>query len=170
MRTCISILQKLEKQEFNKYYKELKLDQYTYVSFINSSFEWACDNCLENKKAILAIPGLQEMPFSRHLAYSDTQLHCHSCHTEFLFKKEEKQAWYEAYKLPINAQPNNCLNCRRNTYKQNAENKTLSKILKKPEIEITDLELKEVVEIYTSWDKMEKANYYQSVLNKRHRK
>lgn len=169
MQTCISILEKIEKQEF-KHYKELQLDQYTYGSFIDSNFEWACDNCLEKKRAILTIPGLQETPWTPHLAYFGTQLKCYSCKKEFIFTKEEKKAWYESYKLPINAQPNNCLDCRRKSQKQNSENKTISEILKKSEIEITDTELEEVVRIYTSWDKMEKAKYYQSILNKRNMK
>jgi hypothetical protein len=169
MQTCVSILEKIERQEF-KHYKELQLDQYTYPSFINSNFEWACDSCLETKKAILAIPGIQETPRTPHLAYFDTQLTCYSCKKEFLFKKEEKKAWYESYKLPVNAQPDNCLDCRRKTRKQNSENKIISEILKKSEIEIKDNELEKVVGIYTSWDKMGKAKYYQSILNRRRKK
>ena len=42
-------------------------------------------------------------------------------------------------------------------------------MLKKPEDEITDQELQKVVEIYTSWDKMDKAKYYQSKLDKRNK-
>ena len=168
IKTCISILEKIERQEF-KHYKELKLDQYTYESFIDSEFEWACDNCLESKKAILASPGLQETPWTPHLAYSDTELKCSSCRKEFLFKKEEKKIWYESYKLPINAEPNNCLECRRKIRNQNLENKTISEILKKTEDEITDNELERVVEIYTLWDKMDRVKYYQSILNKRNK-
>lgn len=169
IQTCISILEKIERQDF-KHYKELQLDQYTYGSFVDANFEWACDSCLEKKRAVLAIPGLQETPWTPHLAYFDTQLNCYSCKKEFLFKKEEKKTWYESYKLPINAQPNNCLDCRKKNSKQNSENKTVSEILKKSEVEITDNELEVVVEIYTSWDKMERAKYYQSILNKRNKK
>ena len=158
IQTCISILEKIERQEF-KHYKELQLDQYTYGSFVDSNFEWACDSCLGSKKAILAIPGLQETPWTPHFAYFDTQLNCYSCTKEFLFKKEEKKAWYESYKLPINAQPNNCLGCRRKTRNLNADNKTMSEILKKSELEISDNQLEEVIGIYTSWDKMKKAKY-----------
>lgn len=169
MQTCIAILEKIEKQEF-KHYKELQLDQYTYASFINSNFEWACDSCLKSKKAILAIPGLQEVACSPHLAYFDTSLTCNTCKKDYLFKKEEKKTWYESYKLPANAQPNNCLHCRRKSQKQNSENKTISEILKKSEIEISENELEMVVGIYASWDKMEKAKYYQSILNKLRKK
>ena len=166
IQTCVSVLEKMERQAF-KHYKELQLEKYTYGSFVDSSFEWACDSCLENKKAILATLGLQEIPWTPHLAYFDTHLNCYSCKKEFVFKKEEKKAWYESYKLPINAQPNNCLDCRRKTRNQHAENKAISEILKKPEEEITDNQLQEVIEMYTSWDKMEKVKYYQSILNKR---
>lgn len=150
-----------------KFYKELQLDQQAYGSFVDSNFEWACDRCLENKKAILATPELQESPWSAHLAYCDTQLYCSSCKKEFLFRKEEKKVWYESYKLPINAQPSNCLDCRRNSQNLHAQNKTLSEILKKPEIEMTNDELYQVIGIYTLWNKVEKAKYYQSILSKR---
>lgn len=163
----MSILEKLERQEF-KHYKELKLEKYTYESFIDSNFSWACDNCLKSKKAVLASPGLQETPWTTHLAYYDTELECSTCRRAFLFKKEEKKTWYESYKLPINAEPNNCLKCRREIRNQNLENKTISEILQKQEDQITVQELEKVVEIYTSWDKLEKAKYYQSKLNKRH--
>ena len=166
IQTCISFLEKIERQEF-RHYKKLQLNQYTYDSFIDSRFEWACDSCLESKKAILASPGLQETPWTPHLAYFDTQLNCYSCKNEFLFKKEEKRAWYESYKLPVNAQPDNCLDCRRKIQNQNSENKTISKILKKSEIEITDTELEKVVGIYISWNKIEKETYYQSILKRK---
>jgi hypothetical protein len=168
MQTCISMLEKIERREL-KHYKELQIAQYTYAHFIDSGFEWACDSCLGAKKAILANPGLQETPWTPHLAYFDTPRSCDSCKKEFLFKKEEKRAWYESYKLPITARPDNCLECRRKIRKQNSENKVISEILKKSEMEMTDHELEMVVGIYTSWDKMEKAKYFQSILNKRRR-
>ncbi|MGV3696173.1 zinc-ribbon domain containing protein [Flavobacterium sp.] len=105
-----------------------------------------------------------------HLAYADKLLDCHSCKKGFVFSKEEKKAWYESYTLPISAQPDNCLDCRRKIQKHNAENKLLSEILKKEEDAITDDELEQVVGIYTSWDKMEQSKYYLSLLIKRGKK
>lgn len=168
MKTCVSILEKLERKEF-KHYIELKLDRYTYSSFIEPNFGWACDNCLETKKAVLASPRLQETTWTPHLAYSDTKLFCFSCKKDFLFKKEEKKVWYESYKLPTNAAPNNCLDCRRKISNQNLENKTLSEILKKEEFNISDKELEKVVELYSLRDKMDRAKYFQSILNKRNK-
>ncbi len=169
VQTCIAILEKVERQTY-KHYKEMELDQYTFQSLMNANIEWACDHCLKQKKAILSIPDAQETPWTPHLAYFDTPLRCSSCKNEFLFKKEEKKVWYESFKFPIKVQPDNCLDCRRKKRKHNAENKTLSDILKKSEMEITDDELAEIIRIYTSWDNPKKAKYYQSVLNKRHKK
>lgn len=166
MRKTMSILEKIHKNEF-KNYNELNLYNYTYGSFIDSNFEWACDYCLESKRAVLANPVLQQTPFTPHIAYFDTLFKCNSCKEEFMFKKEEKKVWYESYKLPIDAQPDKCLDCRRKIRKQNSENKILSEILEKPEAEIKVNELEKVVEIYTTWNKMKKAKYYQSMLNKR---
>ncbi len=166
MQTSISILEKIQRKEF-KHYNELGLGKLTYGSFVDSNFEWACDNCLNTKKVILASPGLQQTPSNRHLAYCDKKLHCFSCGVDFIFKKEEKKAWYESYKLPINAIPNNCLDCRRKVQKHNSENKNVSEILRKPENDISVDELNELVAIYVSWEKVAKAKYYQSILNKR---
>ena len=166
MQKCLSVLIKHERQEY-KNFNELGID--SYYSFIDADFEWACDNCLESKKAILANPGLQETPWTPHLAYSDTKLICKTCQQDFLFKKEEKKLWYEAYKLPTYAQPSNCPECRKNIRKQKSENKTLSEILKKPLNKVSNSELEKIIEIYTSWDKLEKAKYYQSILRKRNK-
>lgn len=164
IQICLSKLEKIERKEF-KHYKELQMD--TYGSFVDANFEWACDNCLQTKKGILANPGLQQTPWTPHLAYFDTKIKCHTCSTDFLFKKEEKKAWYESYNLPVHAQPDNCLECRRKIRNLKSENKTVSEILKKSDNEITDDELKMVVDIYLSWDKMEKVKFYQAILNKR---
>ena len=86
----MTILEQLQRTEYGKRYKELALDKYLYGSFVEADFEWACDRCLETKKAILASPGLQETPWTPNLAYSDTLMHCNECKTEFTFKKEEK--------------------------------------------------------------------------------
>lgn len=166
IRTCISILEGILRKGLRNN-RVPQLSENTYDYFVDADFEWACDNCLWDKKAILAIPELQETSWSKDLAHFDTQLHCFTCKREFLFKKEEKKAWYESYKLPLNAQPNNCLSCRRKLQKASSENKAVSEILQKTESEITDTQLEEVISIYTAWGKIEKAKYYQSILNKR---
>ena len=169
MKTCVSILEKLNREDF-KYYKELELDKYTYGSFIDADFEWACDSCLKEMKAILAGPRLQVTPYFPHLAYYDTHINCQECRKDYVFRKQEKKVWYESYKLPTTAQPTTCLECRRKNRQHNSQNKTVSEILRKSDNDITDEELEIVVDIFTSWDKMDKAKYYQSVLTLRQKK
>lgn len=149
-----------------RHYKELELRKYTYGSFVDADFDWACDHCLENKKAIIARPELQEGPHARHLAYSDKTRYCFDCRQDFVFSKNEKQVWYEAYKLPLNSGPSLCLPCRKTKQKAAKENKLLSELLKNPESELNARDPEQVIAIYLSWGKMEKVKYYQSVLRK----
>ena len=164
MTICISALEKLERKEYG-HYKELSID--TYNSFINSSLEWACDNCLKDKKAILANPGSQNFVWHPNLAFRDKDLVCRKCGTDFKFTKEEKQLWYEKLKFWIDSGPVNCLRCRREIRLFKAENKLLSDILKKDENEITIEELKTVSGIYKKWDKPEKAKFYEAAIRRK---
>ena len=152
-------------RKLNKHYKELKLDAYN--SFIKCDFEWACDSCLQDKKAILANPDQQTYAWNPNLAYFDKDLICRTCGTNFKFTKEEKQLWYEKLKFWIGSEPVNCQKCRRQIRLLKSENKILSDILKKDESKITIEELKTVAEIYQNWDKPEKAKFYESVIRKR---
>lgn len=163
MRTSLAILEKLEKAQF-KHYKELGLDAYN--SFINSSFEWACDQCLQQGRAIVANPTLQNYCWNPHIAYFDSKLVCRTCGTDFIFSKEEKKMWYESLKFWIDAAPVNCLHCRRELRQFKGENKTLSVLLKKEESSISPEELNTIIAIYEKWGKEDKVKYYTSLLKK----
>ena len=164
MKIAISDMEKIDKAQY-KHYKELKME--TYGGFVDSNFEWACDACLDSKKAIKANPSLQNYSWNPHYAYSDSEITCSNCNTEFTFSKEEKKHWLEVLKFWVDSTPVNCLNCRKEIRKLKAENKTLSEILKKEESEISVSELEKIVEIYTKWEKNNRVKYYQSILRKR---
>src|SRR5688572_4307672 len=75
--TCLSVLEKWNRQAY-KNYIELGLD--SYGSFIDSDFDWACDVCLKENKAVLANPDIQNLPSNGpHLAYFNTQDVCRTC-------------------------------------------------------------------------------------------
>ena len=169
MAICLSILEKIERKLY-KHYKELNVD--TYNSFIDCNFEWACDTCLKDKKAIFANPALQTYAWNPNLAYHDKDLICRTCRANFKYTKEEKQLWYEKLKFWIDSEPVSCLNCRRQIRLLKKENKTLSDILIKDEKEISIEELKTVSDIYRKWDKIEKAKFYDNLVRKklRHQK
>jgi len=164
METSLSILEKTERKEY-KHYKELNID--TYKSFIDSNFEWACDDCFKLKKAIVATPGSQIYSGSPHLAYYDMKLICNKCGIDFLFSKEEKKLWYESLGFGLYSIPNNCLKCRKDLRQLKSENTTLSEILKKDESNLAIDELEKIIEIYSDWHKGDKAKYYESLLRKR---
>ncbi|MFI5407101.1 MAG: zinc-ribbon domain containing protein [Nitrososphaerales archaeon] len=164
MKICLSILEKIERKLY-KHYKELNID--SYDSFIDCNFEWACDTCLKDKKAILANPSLQNYAWNPNLAYHDKELICRTCGANYKFTKEEKQLWYEKLKFWIDSEPVSCLNCRRHLRILKKENKTLSDILKKDEKEISIDELKTLSDIYRKWDKIEKAKFYDNLIRKK---
>ncbi len=158
---CLNKLEKWEKQTY-AHRKELQLDAYN--SFINADFSWACDDCLKKQLAIEAHLENQVTPWTPHTAYFDNELYCYTCKSPFLFTKKEKQTWYESYKLPINAEPNDCLKCRRESRQINAQNKVLSELLNKPQADLSADELQQIIRVYVEWGKMDKAKYYQAVL------
>ena len=160
---CLSILDKYERSLY-KYYKELGID--VYQTLIESDFEWACDECLLEKKAVLANPLLQENAFSVNLAYSDQSVNCRKCGVDFRFTKEEKRKWYETYKFHLDSAPVNCSNCRREIRQLKAENKLLSDILGMEKSDVTLAQWQSVVEIYRKWDKPEKAKIYDALIKK----
>jgi len=139
-------------------------------NFINSQFDWACDLCLNSKKAIKANPSLQNYCWNPHYAYFDSNLICQSCKTPFTFNIKEKQFWFESLKFWIDSSPVNCLDCRKEIRQLKKENKTLSIILSKKEKEISKRELETVIDIYSRWHKEERAKYYKFILTKRNKK
>lgn len=166
IKIAITTMEKVDKTYYN--YRVSDIDP--YLSFIDSNFDWACDRCLETKKAIEAKPSLQTDSTNPKYAYFDTSMTCLSCKSQFVFSKEEKQFWYEKLNFVIYSKPQNCLKCRKDIRQLKLENKTLSEILKKDEKMITSDELKEVIGIYTKWESDSKVKYYKALLKKRNKK
>lgn len=164
MKTVISEMEKVDKIQYN-YYKKLKVD--TYYSFVDSNFDWACDICLNDKKAIKANPILQNYAWNPHYAYYDSQCKCKNCNADFIFSKEEKKHWFESLKFWIYSVPIHCINCRMEIRQLKLENKILSTILKKEESNISSEELDKVIKIYSKWKKEKRVKYYQAILRKR---
>ena len=168
LKTVMKILEKIEKEVFHKHYKEIGID--TYASFVHNDFQWACDDCLQSKKAILAASGAKFYYSNPSLAYYDIPKVCKKCGVDFIFSKTEKKLWYDTLGFVLDSSPNNCKECRREIRHLKRENSILSGILKKEELEITGDELNTIIEIYTNWDKAEKVKYYQALLRKRMKK
>ena len=167
MGQSIALMDKLQKKEFGRH-KELITDPYN--SFILANFEWACDSCFEEKKALRAKPERQMSSGWPHLAYSDEDMVCSDCGKDFVFNKNEKHAWYEKYQFPIHSKPKACLTCRRKSRQLNYENKKLSQILEKKEENLSEEELLEVKDIFIKWNKTERANYYEALLRRKSKK
>jgi hypothetical protein len=74
---------------------------------------WACDFCVQQRRAVRAKTWLQEYCCkSPRFAYFDLEKTCRTCGSHFTFTRTEQARWYEEFKLPPNAEPIECRHCR----------------------------------------------------------
>jgi hypothetical protein len=75
---------------------------------------WACDDCLDKGKALLADPNKQKfVDCVPYYAYFNLQRHCETCGQNFIFSSNEQRFWYEDLMFWVQSQPKDCANCRR---------------------------------------------------------
>jgi len=121
-------------------------------------YKWACDDCLETKRALLGNPKKQSTAF-QHLAHWDKSFTCRDCESSFVFSKEEQQHWYEELKFVVYSRPVRCPDCRKKKREEKNLNTELSELLKdgKPEDRKA---LLRIAEIYETMGKPEKVKAY----------
>jgi len=137
-----------------------------------SLYQWACDDCINNKRAILAIPKKQFYTFTHpwdsafpFLAYFDKSFTCKTCEAKTIFSKEEQQHWYEKLSFIVHSKPKNCKNCRKELRKQNTLNTALSELLKDGTPKEKD-KLLRIAEIYKEMGKVERMKEYLKAANR----
>lgn len=143
------------------------------VTYSSILYQWACDDCLDSKKAILANPRKQYHTFnhpmdaaSPYLAYFDKRFTCEQCGEPATFSKEEQQYWYEQLRFVVFSRPKFCQACRKEIRAQKALNTELSELLKEEATLSDKVKLLRVAEIYMEMDKPEKAKYYLAMAGK----
>jgi hypothetical protein len=129
---------------------------------------WACDNCLSQKRAILANlnkQNLQGCHPNPYLAYYDKVLKCKQCNEKFVFSKEEQQYWFETLKFNWGS-ANACAPCRKKKRFLTIRTTKLSKLL--PIFETGDhSELENIVALYLELGKPEAAKRFLAKAAKR---
>jgi len=135
----------------------------------NGRFQWACDNCLNAKKALIAQPEAQlYCDFDPYLAYFDIDKTCETCNTPYVFTKEEQKHWYESLKFWVQSKPKNCLKCRGEIRESRKLNNELSELLKDKE-KLTVRDMVRLSEIYDEIKKPDKSKYYDRLARKANR-
>jgi len=127
---------------------------------------YACDNCINSKKAILANPKVQQGAWFAHLAYFDENRTCQTCGDDYIFSKEEKKHWYEKLQFWVYAQSVNCKNCSKEIRVERNLNTRLSNLLKNGEDELSTNQITEIISIYQVMKKPERVKYFKSKLPK----
>jgi hypothetical protein len=84
-------------------------------------YKWACDTCLENKKAILAditkqnyVRRVVEAKRPFHLAYTPLKFVCRQCEKPFTISSAQQKRSYEHAKISIRSVPIICFGCQAN--------------------------------------------------------
>lgn len=126
-------------------------------------FEWACDLCINEEKAITRNP--KKVYGNEHDAVSffDQVLTCSKCEKKFLFSKQEKKYWFEELKFYPLSHRKECFDCR----KKRRDNNRLSELLKEGNSNLESEEIEEIIEIYSRNGKEEKVRMYQNRLKEK---
>ncbi|WP_345057612.1 zinc-ribbon domain containing protein [Hymenobacter glaciei] len=75
--------------------------------------DWACDECLQNGRALSAQPVKQLFcDIAPHFAYFDKAGVCRECGVAFTFSKGEQQHWYEHLRFWVQAEKVRCEACQ----------------------------------------------------------
>lgn len=133
---------------------------------------WACDQCITNRKAILANPSRQQFQEDvPYFAYFDKELECVSCRATFIFTMETQQKWFEEWKLWVtqDSYPKNCPNCREQQRENKRLQRRLMELLKEEHSkDIQKLEL--IANIYKEMGNTGKYDLYlRKIINLKHK-
>lgn len=140
--------------------------QVTYEELLQDEYQWACDLCLDNGKAIIADPAQQTFcDHEPYLAYFDQAKACPTCQQAYTFTKEEQQFWYEELKFWVQSKPTQCAKCRKASRHLKQLNKELSEILK-DKAKLTIEQMARLIQIYNELNKPDKSKYYARMIEK----
>lgn len=126
------------------------------------SVQWACDECIESKRAITGEPRKQLfLDYPPYFAYFDQEKVCRVCQQIFVFEKGEQQHWYEHLRFWVQATRVYCKDCQ----SEKRQLDRLSQLLYN--FQYTDWEpLKEIVGIYLQRKEYDKAKNHLSMSKK----
>ena len=136
-------------------------------------YQWACDDCIDDQKAILANPRKQYYTFKHpmyswnpFLAYFDRKFKCKVCGNKTVFSKEEQKHWYEELSFVVFSKPTSCEKCRKELRLARNLNTELSELLEDGTPNEKS-KLLRLAEIYKEMGKVEKMKKYLNAANKK---
>lgn len=131
-----------------------------------SMYKYACDQCLDSKRALIGNPKKQFYTFSHpvdtaspFLAYINQTKRCLQCKKKFSFSKEEQKHWYEELQFVVYSHPKHCLDCRKDIRTAKDLNTELSDLLKNGTPKNVDA-LNRISVIYEQMGNEEKAKAF----------
>ncbi|MCU0391286.1 MAG: zinc-ribbon domain-containing protein [Thermoflexibacter sp.] len=124
------------------------------------TFQWACDDCLNSQKAIIANPEIQTYcDYPPYLAYFDIEKKCTVCGENYIFSAEEQKFWYEELKFFVQGESKSCVKCRQKKRHKNNLTSELSSLLKDKH-NLNQKQLLRIAEIYGKLGRVDKQTYF----------
>lgn len=126
--------------------------------------QWACDECIKEKKAIQGKPEKQYINGITHpfFAYYNKERKCSSCGDKFIFTKKQQQYWYEELKFITWSDAKDCENCRKKKRNSKEINTKISNLIQNLEPDNLN-HIEKLVQLYLEIDKREKAKYFLAI-------
>jgi len=121
---------------------------------------WACAECIETGRAIVAQPDRLNVSMGPvHFAYFDRQRQCAECQQPFVFSAHEQKYWYETLQFMTRSTAKHCKRCRRNRRRRKTLQKQLQAALDALRPDDGD-SLRQVAAIYEDMGCIKKAAEY----------
>ncbi|MGI4872914.1 MAG: zinc-ribbon domain containing protein [Janthinobacterium lividum] len=153
------------KQHYVSWKGKFVLDEqstYWTDAIAGTNRNWACDNCLQQERAVRAHPRLQQFcDFTPHFTFFDKRSACRDCGQEFIFTKGEQQFWFENLKFWVQVKKVRCAKCLAIKKRQ----KKLSYLL--TNYDYRDLtKLAEIIAIYLEREEIQRAKHILTLTKK----
>ncbi|MBK9451195.1 MAG: zinc-ribbon domain containing protein [Bacteroidetes bacterium] len=131
--------------------------------------DWACTICIQAGRAIVANYRLQTSLDAfppAMVVYRDAVRKCADCRQDYVFTAQEQRLWYEEWRIPMEAEPRACTECRKKR-RQGREVSIAVQALKDRAKTAQSLEaMQALVSFYKAHDKPTQADYWSRLARK----
>ncbi len=162
----------LFKGYIDKFFTGLTLDKVAENKRLRFNL-WACNECLETGKAVLADTSKQHYGLGGPILYYldlpfTCSRGCSYCGGSYVFTISEQKYWYEELNFFVESIPSFCEGNRKRLRLMKVNQKKLGVLINKKNKDVKDLE--EIRDIYIEFDLLDKAKIINNQIKKVHNK
>lgn len=131
--------------------------------------DWACNTCIQAGRAIVANyrPQGSVSAFPPAMVvYRDEERNCADCAKAYTFTAREQQRWYEEWRIPLEAMPRACTDCRQARRENRTASLTIKSLMHRAKTAQSLEAMRSLMLIYKSRNKPTKADYWTRIARK----